>query len=143
MSKEPEPRARRRAAQRVIDWPQAAELLARGLTIPAVAERVGCSTTSLARKCRHDPAFQAWLDRCRAAQPEAEGGELVELRTKVHRAIEDEVRASSVRVTLWLAERLKLATPPNESTPEAELRAILNALSPEELREFEALRDQP
>jgi hypothetical protein len=149
MSKEPEPRARRRAARRVIDWHQAGELLAQGLTIAAVAERVGCSRTALARKRRQDPAFQAWLDRCRDAQPEAEAGQpeaevgqLVDLRSKVHCAIEDEVRASNVRVMLWLADRLKLVTPPSEHTPEAELRAILKALTPEELREFEALRDE-
>ena len=142
MSKEPEPRARRRAARRVIDWHQAGELLAQGLTIAAVAERVGCSRTALARKRRQDPAFQAWLDRCRDAQPEAEVDQLVDLRSKVHCAIEDEVRASNVRVMLWLADRLKLVTPPSEHTPEAELRAILKALTPEELREFEALRDE-
>jgi hypothetical protein len=142
MSKEPEPRARRRAARRVIDWHQAGELLAQGLTIAAVAERVGCSRTALARKRRQDPAFQAWLDRCRDAQPEAEAGQLVDLRSKVHCAIEDEVRASNVRVMLWLADRLNLVTPPSEHTPEAELRAILKALTPEELREFEALRDE-
>jgi hypothetical protein len=143
MSKEPEPRARRRAARRVIDWPQAAELLAHGLTIAAVAQRVGCSRTTLARKRRHDPDFQARLDCCRAALPEAPDGELVDLRNRMHRSIEDEVRANNVRVTLWLGARLKLVTPPNEHTPAAELRAILEALTPEELNEFEALRDQP
>ena len=46
------------------------------------------------------------------------------------------------RVAMWLADRLKLVTPPNESTPDHELRQMLSALSPEELREFESLRDE-
>jgi hypothetical protein len=141
MSKEPEPRARRRAARRPIDWPQAAELLAQGLTIGAAAERVGCSRTALSRRRRQDPAFQARPDRRRDPEPGADG-ELVELREDVHCAIEHEVRATNVRVMLWLADRLKLVTPPSEHTPQAELRALLNALSPAELREFEALRDE-
>jgi hypothetical protein len=32
--------------------------------------------------------------------------------------------------------------PPNERTPEQELRAILDNLTEEELREFESLRDE-
>ncbi|MGH6898058.1 MAG: helix-turn-helix domain-containing protein [Geminicoccaceae bacterium] len=142
MSKEPEPRARGRAARRVIDWHQAAELLARGLTIAVVAERVGCARATLARKRRHDPAFQSWPARCRDAQPEQEGSALADLRDKVHRAIETQVRAGNVRVVLWLADRLKLVTLPSERTPDQELRALLQGLTTEELREFEALSDE-
>ena len=64
-----------------------------------------------------------------------------ELRRAVHEAIEAEVRNGNVRVLLWLADRLKLITPPSERTPEQELRAILGGLSQDELQEFEGLRD--
>jgi hypothetical protein len=46
-----------------------------------------------------------------------------------------------VRVVLWLADRLKLVTPPSERTPTRELQALLGSLTTEELREFEELRD--
>jgi hypothetical protein len=141
MSKEPEPRARGRAGRRVIDWHLAAELLARGLTIAAVAARVGCARATLARKRRHDPVFQNWMVRCREAQPEPEGSGLADLRDTLHRAIEAQVHDGNVRVILWLADRLKLVTPPSERTPEQELRALLRGLTSEELREFESLRD--
>ena len=67
MNEEPEPRARRRTVRRVVDWHQAAELLAQGMTIAAVAERVGCSRAALARRRRDDAVFQTWMTRCRAA----------------------------------------------------------------------------
>jgi hypothetical protein len=110
MSKEREPRARRRAARRVIDWPQAAELLAQGLTIATVAERVGCAPTTLARKRRQDPAFRDRLTRCRTPEPKPEGSRLPDLRSTLQRAIADQVGTGNVRVILWLAERLKLVT---------------------------------
>ena len=61
MNEEPEPRARRRTVRRVVDWHQAAELLAQGMTIAAVAERVGCSRAALARRRRDDAVFQTWM----------------------------------------------------------------------------------
>jgi hypothetical protein len=142
MSKDPEPRARGRAGRRVIDWHQAAELLARGLTGAAVAAHVGCARATLARKRRRDPVFQGWLARCREAQPDQEGSGLTDLRDTVHRVIEAHVRDGNLRVILWLADRLKLVTPPSEHTPEHELRALLRGLTSEELREFESLRDE-
>jgi len=66
---------------------------------------------------------------------------LAHLRQAVHRAIEEEVSKGTVRVVLWLADRLKLVTPPSERTPGEELRELLNGLTPEELREFESLRE--
>jgi hypothetical protein len=142
MSKEPEPRARRRVPRRVIDWPQAAELLAQGVTVAAAAERVGCAPATLARRRKQDPAFRNPLAHCRAADPEPEGSQLPDLRGTLRRAIADQVGTGNIRVILWLAERLKLVTPPSEHTPEQELRAILDNLTEEELREFESLRDE-
>ena len=66
-----------------------------------------------------------------------------DLRRAVHEAIEVEVRNGNVRVLLWLADRLKLITPPSERTPEQELREILGGLSQDELKEFEELCDTP
>jgi hypothetical protein len=47
-----------------------------------------------------------------------------------------------MRVVLWLADRLKLVIPPNEHTPDHELRRLLGGLTSEELMEFEQLRDE-
>jgi Helix-turn-helix domain of resolvase len=142
MNEEPEPRARRHTVRRVVDWHQAAELLAQGMTAGAVAERVGCSRAALARRRKNDAVFQTWMARCRAA---AEPGDhpLADLRLTLQGAIEKEVGAGNVRVILWLADRLKLVTPPSERTPAQELRQILGALTSEELSEFEQLRDTP
>lgn len=74
---------------------------------------------------------------------ERERDRLGDLGRAVQAKIEDEVKAGNVRVILWLADRLKLITPPSERTPEQELRAILGGLSPDELRQFESLRDAP
>jgi hypothetical protein len=141
MSKEPEPRARRQAARRVVDWHRAAELLAGGMTITTVAERIGCSPTTLSRKRMHDPDFQKWMASCGRARGEEDGLRLAALRTTLEGAIEIEVGAGNVRVILWLADRLKLVTPPNARTPEQELRNILGCLTADELSEVEELRD--
>jgi hypothetical protein len=143
MNEEPEPRARRLTARRVIDWHQAAQLLAQGTTIADVASRVGCSRSALARRRRHDTVFQSWLARYRDAAAAADNQRLADLRHTLHKAIEKEVGAGNVRVILWLADRLKLVTPPDQHTPEQELRRIVAGLTPEELREFEGLRDAP
>jgi hypothetical protein len=143
MEKEPEPRARRRTVRRVIDWHQAAELLAHGMSTAQAATRVGCSRGALARRRKHDPAFQSWMARCREAGAAPDGERLADLRLKLQQAIENEVSKGNVRVILWLADRLKLVTPPSERTPDQELRQILGGLTPEELCEFEKLRDEP
>ena len=142
MTEEPEPRARR-TARRVVDWHQAAELLAQGLTPAAVAERVGCSRAALARRRKNDAVFQTWMTRCRAAAAEPDEHPLADLSQTLREAIEKEVSAGNVPVILWLADRLKLVTPPSERTPERELRQILGGLTSEELSEFEELRDAP
>jgi hypothetical protein len=143
MNEEAEPRARGRTVRRVVDWHQAAELLAQGLTTAAVAERVGCSRAALVRRRRNDPVFQTWIARSRAAPGERAEHPLAELRPTLHAAIEKEVGAGNVRVVLWLADRLKLVTPPSERTPAQELRQILDGLTAEELSEFAELRDAP
>ena len=143
MSKEPEPRARGRTVRRVIDWHRAAELLAQGMSTADVATRVGCSRGALTRRRRHDLVFQTWMARCRDAGAEPDSRSLADLRLTLHEAIEKEVRGGNVRVILWLADRLKLVTPPSERTPDQELRQILSELTSEELCEFEGLRDAP
>jgi hypothetical protein len=143
MDKEPEPRARARTVRRAIDWHRAAQLLAQGMSIADVATHVGCSRSALARRRKHDPIFQTWMARGGAAKAESDKRPLAELRQPLEDAIEKEVRDGNVRVVLWLADRLKLVTPPSELTSGQELRQILGGLTSEELREFESLRDAP
>ncbi len=131
----------RRAGSRAIDWRQAAELLARGLPVATVARQVGCSRSHLSRKRNHNAAFRRWIEELKNPVHERERDRIGELRLALHAAIEAEVKDGNVRVILWLADRLKLITPPSERTPEQELRAILGGLSPDELHEFESLGD--
>jgi hypothetical protein len=127
------------AAPKRPDWRRAAELLAQGVALTAVAAQVGCSRSQLSRKRNHEELFQSWIAECQAEiSPDHRIGRL---RQAVHRAIEKEVRGGNVRVVLWLADRLNLVTPPTETTPGQELQNILNGLSPGELREFESLGD--
>lgn len=141
MTKEPKPRARRLAARHVIDWHRAAALLADGMTIAAVAEQVGCSPATLARKRRQDPIFQSGHNRRPQPRSEEPAGSLGALSGSLQGAIATEVGSGNLRVIMWLADRLKLVTPLSQSTPENELRAILGNLTADELREFEELRD--
>jgi len=128
-----------RAKPRRIDWRKAAELIAHGKADGEVADQVGCSRRHLSRKRKHDAVFQSWIEELRRAAVERE--RIGDLRRVVQQAIEAEVRNGNVRVILWLADRLKLITPPSERTPDQELREILGGLSSDELREFESLRD--
>ena len=138
------PRAIRSGKRQRIDWRHAAELIARGRSLAAVAAQVGCSRNYLARKLRRDAEFQSWVAECArpAGEGEAQGHRLLRLRRTVYDAIENEVRAGNVRVILWLADRLKLINPPDERTPEQELQAMLGGLSQDELEEFESLKDR-
>jgi transposase-like protein len=134
------PKAEARAARNRPDWRRAAQMLARGDAVTAVAAKLGCSRSQLSRKRNHEPLFQSWIAEFQQVElgPDAR---MARLRHAVHRAIENEVRSGNVRVVLWLADRLKLVTPPSEGTPGQELQDILNGLSPEELREFQDLGD--
>jgi hypothetical protein len=132
-----------RAGRHRIDWRKAAELLAERTPIEALVAQVGCSPRQLSRRRNHDPVFRAWVEEFRTAAVERERDRIGDLGRAVQKAIEAEVKAGNVRVILWLADRLKLITPPSERTSEQELRTILGGLSPEELREFESLQDTP
>lgn len=126
----------RRAAFRRIDWHRGAALIAKGQTIANAAAQIGCSRSQLSRRRNHDPVFRRWIEDCRAFGD----GPMAGLRGALHAAIEHEVKDGNVRVILWLADRLKLVSPPDERTPEQELQALLGNLTSEELREFEGLR---
>ena len=142
MSRVPEPRAPRRPARRAVNWRRAAELLGQGLTVSQAAARVGCSRSALARKRRHDSKFQGWMASAGEGGADVQAQRFEVLRPTMHKVITREVGSGNVRVTLWLADRLKLVTPLSQHTPERELRQLLAGLTLEELREFEGLRDE-
>ncbi len=133
----------RRAEPRAIDWRLAAELIARGVPLAAIARRVGCSRSRLSRRRNHDPSFRRSIEELKEAAAERDRNRIGNLRLALHTAIATAVGKGNVRVIIWLADRLKLITPPSERTPEQELQEILRGLSPEELQEFESLRDAP
>lgn len=131
-----------RSRPRQIDWPCAARLLADGLSIVAVAERVGCSRSQLSRKKNRDLAFIGLINGFKRDGPGSPVGDgFADLRQTVRQAIETEVRSGNVRVILWLADRLRLVVAPEERPPERQLDRLLKDLSPAELDEFHALRD--
>jgi hypothetical protein len=132
------PRAGKAAAPCRPDWRLAARLLANGEPLAVVARTLKCSRSQLSRKRNHDPLFQDLIEEFRQMGP---AERTAHLRQMVHRAIDLAVANENVRVVLWLADRLRLVTPPNERTPGEELREMLNGLSPEELCEFESLRE--
>jgi hypothetical protein len=131
-----------RTGRRRIDWRKAAELVAEGAPPGAIIGLVGCSRRQLSRHLNHDTVFQGWVEELRQAAIERERSRISELGRAVQTAIEVEVKKGNVRVLLWLADRLKLITPPSEGTPDQELREILRGLSSDELREFESLQDE-
>ncbi|MGH6918805.1 MAG: hypothetical protein ACREJ0_14010 [Geminicoccaceae bacterium] len=120
------------------DWRLAAQLLANGEPLAVVARILKCSRSQLSHKRNHDPLFQDLIEEFRQLSP---AERLARLRHAVHRAIDRAVADDNVRVVLWLADRLKLVTPPGERTVSDELRELLNGLSADELREFESLGD--
>jgi hypothetical protein len=132
------PKAGKAAAPCRPDWRLAAQLLANGEPVAVVAKTLGCSRSQLSHKRNHDPLFQDLIEEFRRMGPEER---LARLRHSVHRAIDLAVANQNVRVVLWLADRLKLLTPPDERSPADELRELLSGLSPDELREFESLGD--
>ena len=132
------PKAGKAAAPCRPDWRLAAQLLANGEPLAVVAKTLECSRSQLSRKRNHDPLFQDTIEEFRKMGPEER---LARLRHSVHRAIDRAVADDNVRVVLWLADRLKLVTSPDERTPADELRELLSGLSPDEQREFESLRE--
>jgi len=131
------PEAGKRAAPSV-DWRRAAQLLAHGESVADVAKEIGCSRSQLSRKRNHSEMFQGWIEELRQIPPDER---LTRLRERVYQKIEAEVANGTVRVLIWLADRLNMLTPPSERTPARELRELLDGLSPEELDEFQSLGD--
>ena len=127
-------------ARRRVDWRLAARLLAQGNSPEEAASAVGCAASTLKRRLRQDPAFRSEADDQRlAALPDHL--RLEALRRQLHKAIESEVRQGNVRVILWLADRMKIIQPDKANTPEDELSSVIEEMSPDELIEFEGLRD--
>jgi hypothetical protein len=88
-------------------------------------------------------SFHRWIEDAKEVAAMAERDRIEDLHLAVQEAIEAEVKNGNVRVILWLADRLRLITPPSERTPDQELREILGGLSQDELQEFQELRDTP
>lgn len=141
MSADDEPSAKAVLRRSVIDWRMAAELLARGLTIAEASRQVGCSRSQLSRRRNHDPLFQSWIEACEINLPPVRERKMSSLRQRLHDAIDTEVQSGNVRVILWLADRLKLVTPSDKENSPSELDDLLKAMSDQDLKEFESLKE--
>ena len=139
MTIQPDGRAPR-AARRRIDWRKAAELVADGKPIEELVGQSGARAASCRAGATTIRSFGAGSTvQNRSARAAARPPR----RARPRRPSGDRGRGqeNNVRVLLWLADRLKLITPPNERTSEQELREILGGLSSDELSEFESLRE--
>lgn len=125
--------------QHDIECRPAADLVASGASPDETARLVGCSPARLSRRLRQDTAFQAIVAQAR--EPEAFGQPGDGPSAALLDTIEREARSSNNRVSLWLSDRLKLVVPIDDALPDTELRSLLMSLTPEELAEFEALKD--
>lgn len=127
-------------ARRRVDWRLAAQLLAEGAGINEIAERLGCAASTVRRRLKTDRGLR---EHAAEYTPEVlpDHLRLEALRRQLHQAIESEVRQGNVRVILWLADRMKLIEPSRSTAPEDELTRLIGGMSPDELSEFEGLRD--
>lgn len=125
----------------VVDWRMAAELLARGVSIAETARQCGCSRSQLSRRRNHDPLFQSWIEACEISLPPVRERKIGSLRQRLHDAIDAEVQDGNVRVILWLADRLKLVNPSDKEKPVSALDDLLRAMTDQDIKEFEQLKD--
>lgn len=63
------------------------------------------------------------------------------LRQRLHDAIDAEVQGGNVRVILWLADRLKLVSPPDKVKSTSPLDDLLRGMTEDDLKEFESLKE--
>jgi DNA-binding LacI/PurR family transcriptional regulator len=117
---EPWPRGR----PPVIDWTEAAELLAEGMPAALVATRLGCSRQTVWRALRRSRALQEQLGEMAYRQRAETGSRLHALRPLVARALERKLDEGNTRVILWLAQRLGVA---NHGYPEIVPRDLVDA----------------
>jgi transposase-like protein len=124
----------------VVDWRRGAELLAKGLSVSETARQIGCSRSQLSRRRNHDQLFQEWIADFNTASSAPREQRLESLRERLHDAIDAEVQNGNVRVILWLADRLKLISPPEERTPTSPLDDLLQGMTEDDLKVFESLK---
>lgn len=141
MSSDSEQQAKPVLLRPVVDWRMAAELLARGLSTAEAARQVGCSRSQLSRRRNHDQVFKGWIKACETNLPPVRERRIGSLRQRLHDAIDAEVQGGNVRVILWLADRLKLVSPPDKVKSTSPLDDLLRGMTEDDLKEFESLKE--
>lgn len=124
----------------VVDWRKGAELLAQGLKISEAARQIGCSRSQLSRRRNHDQTFKDWISEFETNFSPASMQPMDKLRQRLHDAIDAEVQGGNVRVILWLADRMKLISPPEKVEQNAALDDLLRGMTESDLKEFESLK---
>lgn len=89
-----------------IDWAHVAQLLARGHTIPFVADAIGCARTTIWRALKQSNGLRRRLAEEQAKVECQVGARLYGLQPLVADLLEQRVRQGDVRVALWLAKNL-------------------------------------
>ena len=115
-------------------------LLAQGLNVTEAARQIGCTRGQLSRRRNHDQLFQDWISDFKTDKPDMHEQRLGSLRERLHDAIDAEVQNGNVRVILWLADRLKLISPPEEANQKSPLDDLLQGMTDDDLKEFESLK---
>ncbi len=133
------PAGDRARSGQVVDWDDAARLLAAGHSHREVCELAGCTLPQLQAKLARSAAFREAVDRHRDEGPGEPAVMYDRLRRLVYTHLERLVRSGNLRVLLWIADKLKLVQPIDKAMPELELQSVLRNLSEEEFAQFEAL----
>lgn len=128
------------AIKAVIDWRRGAELLAQGIKVSEAAREIGCSRSQLSRRRNRDERFQAWIKAFEEAPAPQGDGSMASLRQRLEDAIDAEVRNGNVRVILWLADRMKLVSPPEKNEEKSALEDLLQGMTEADIKEFESLK---
>jgi hypothetical protein len=125
-----------------IDWTKAAWLMASGTRPGEIATAVGCSRSQLRRRAKGCGLFQALVEQYALGLAEVKGvadgaddGHL-HLAETVRAHLEREIIDGNLKVSMWLAERLRLFSPADKAGTDGTLRRLLESMTEAEREAF-------
>jgi hypothetical protein len=125
-----------------IDWSKAAWLMASGARPGEIAKAVGCSRSQLLRRRQGCGLFRALVEQYALGLAEVDGiaGETddghLHLAETVRAHLEREIIDGNLKVSMWLAERLRLFSPADKAGTDGTLRRLLESMTEAERAAF-------
>jgi len=129
-----------------IDWSKAAWLTASGARAADIVRAVGCSRSQLHRRQQHCRLFGALVEQYGRVLAAVDGRQGTNggrqgaggqpLADTVREKLEQEIIDGNVKVTMWLAERLRLFSPEDKDGTDATLRRLLESMTEAERQAF-------